>query len=147
QLGWRLAMLPIQWLTSIGVMLPAGVLGMTMLARRNGLVHEKWLPLIATATACLGYVLSQALLEPSRLRIDAELKLSFLLAIGLVPAAAYAAAHLPRGVRRPLFIAAVPLAALGLPSVVHDTIWHSCQTPACVGEGGRSTTIPHADYE
>jgi uncharacterized membrane protein len=43
-------------------------------------------------------------------------------------------------------IAAAFLITLGLPSVVHDTIWHSCRAETCTDKT-RATTIPNADWE
>jgi hypothetical protein len=146
-LAWRLVLMPFHLFTSIGVLLPAGVAGAIMLARDSRGHNEHWIPGLTVAVACLGYIAAESLLPNNRLRLDAELKLSFLLAIGLVPAAAYVAADVTRQLPGTFAVVAAFLIALGLPSVVHDTIWHSCRGEGCTGDNTRATKIPNADWE
>jgi hypothetical protein len=139
-------MLPVHWLTSIGVLLPFGIAGAYLLARDTDERRGQWIPALAVVTACLGYVAAEVVLPFNRLRIDSELKLSFLMLLGLVPAAAHSASMVPPGRGIVVGIAAGVLIALGLPSLIHDTVWHSCRSKSCVEHAARSTTIPYADW-
>lgn len=146
-LAWRLSLLPLQWVTEIGVMFPVGIVAAGLLARRAGERCDRWIPLLAAAVACAGYAVAEASTPYGWLRADIELKLSCLLAVGLMPAAAWAVQSVPRNSRAAFGVVVAAMLLAGLPTPVHDTVWHSCRTHQCVEEPGQSTTIPPADWE
>jgi len=143
----RVGLLPFQWLTSIGVLLPAGLLGAFLCLRSSKASEHTWIPLAAFSTACVGYLASEILLSYSRLRIDVQLKLSFLMALSLVPLAAYAADAMRQKIHLVSAFTGSILILLGLPTLLHDLAWHRCQSQICKNDPNRSTTIPYSDWE
>lgn len=143
----RLAWLPAQWTTSFGVMFPlgmAGCLGVWQHYRWRSMAHL--VPPVTLLVACLGYISAEWLLPLNQLRVDVELKMSFLFALALVPTAAFTVQRLrPRSNTISVVVISALLLA-GLPSVVYDIFWHTSRTNVCVSNPFQSTTIPHEDW-
>lgn len=144
----RLLWLPVQLLTSFGVMLPLAAIGARVAWQAKGRSNPSYLaPVQGMWLGILGYAVSIVALPPTFLLIDTQLKLSFVLGIMLVPLGALAISSGWLEGKRSWRVALGVLFVLGLPSPIHDARWHSCETVECRTTAWKSTTIPTADWQ
>lgn len=139
RIGW---MLP-QLVTTFGVTLPLGVAGIGLLLsaprRERSLII---LPGITLSVALLCYLVAELLLE-GRLRVETELKTSFLLLAGLMMGSTLFLSRLPPviGVWRLFYVVCLMLLLGGVASPVHDLVWHASFQPAY------DVAVPEADMQ
>jgi hypothetical protein len=124
----RFAWLLPQLFTSFGGLVILGFLGAGRSfasSAQGGLARV--LPLALLSGGFGSVVVSELLLPRSDLRINLELKSSFVSWVGLVIGSAllFQALSRPSPALRKSFVAAACLLVLGLPSIVADVLWHS----------------------
>lgn len=122
----RAAWWPLQLLTTFGLPFLLGVSGIVIAFRRLGWRDTRTqLPMLVAATSLAAY-LGAELLSASHLRVEVELKASFLLSAGLMMGSALLLAKPPDGAAwRWLRAASLVLLVGGLISPAYDLVWHS----------------------
>jgi hypothetical protein len=148
----RLAWLPLQWLTTFGPLALLACIGWWWLQAAPERTDDADILSSMLFVSFLGYVAAEWLLQLGRLRVDAELKLSFIASIANIFGSAvfFAGMRQSEGHRRTgrlLLFALFPFFLLGMLSPIHDAVWHSCLKQACANGPGEATTIPASDLE
>lgn len=116
-----------QLVTSFGGLLVLGLFGaLRSFARPSEQGLARWLPLALVAGGLGSLVLAEVFLPRSSLRVDVELKASFVSWVALVLGSAliFQELHRPSPSVRNAIVAAALLFGLGLPSLVGDVLWH-----------------------
>jgi hypothetical protein len=148
----RLIWLPFQWLTTLGPLVVLAGIAWWWLRTYPGRTQESDILLAIIMVATMGYIAAEWLLPLGRLRIDIELKLSFLASIASIAGSAFFFAALRHSeyqklIGRRYLYALSPLFLFGLLSPTHDVIWHSCLHGGCVTAPRQAVTIPVQDLE
>ncbi len=122
----RIEMYPPQWLTTYGV---SGVLGLwgTWYAARK----KHWEPLLLVGVGAFTTIMSLLFIPPNQLGLNVEFKASFVTALGLTLGTALALSQIARMRRfKGLTVSAIAFfMLLGIPTTIHDIIWHSTHNP------------------
>lgn len=138
-LGSRLLWFAPQWIASFG--------GLALLAlwaplRRAGAAPGMALALLLLLLPTLLMLVAEVWPGLGHLRVDIQLKASFAIGAGLAMLAAVSLRHMPA--RSATFLVLITL-ALGLPSLLHDLLWHACPGPHCQAESRQGTFVPAGD--
>lgn len=144
--GGRLAWLPAQLLASYGVVAVLGALGLWMLlAERGRSPWSRFGPGGLAAGGLVTWLASELLLPGGDLRVNVELKASFVLAAAFVVAGAVCIERLLEGWGRRLRAPLLGLLVLGLPTVAWDLVWHSTFIWDERARRGSSVSVPVDD--
>ena len=126
-LAERVAWMAPQFITTFGVVFLLGLagIGVTSKLKEQGFPLAT-LPLVTVAVGVFSYFGAELLID-GRLRVEAELKTSFILLAGLMMGSALFLAHPPSfaGAWRLFRAVCIPLLLAGLVSPLHDLVWHS----------------------
>lgn len=123
----RLAWMVPQLVTTFGVIFLLGLAGIGVtLKQKEGGFAPAAVPIITVAVGLISYFGAESLID-GRLRVEAELKTSFILLAGLMMGSALFFANPPSfsGAWRIFRAVSVLLLLGGLVSPLHDVVWHS----------------------
>lgn len=148
----RLAWMPFQWLTTFGPLIVLAAVALWWLRSYPEMKQESDTLLAIILVAAAGYITAEGLLPPGRLRLDAELKLSFVVSIASIAGSAFFFSALRHSEHKKLIgkrylYGLSPIFLVGLLSPIHDVIWHSCLPVECVATPRQAVTIPMQDLE
>lgn len=143
----RLALMPAQWITSFGFIAPVGGLGAWLLLRRDRRSEIGQVPAALIVTCAAGYAAGE-LLGFGPIRIDSQLKLSFLFQLGLLLGTAHLFGqwHTLTAAAKRLVAWSTPLLFFGLLSPIADLNWHRCAADDCRRAPTEATVIPADDH-
>lgn len=142
----RLALMPAQWISSFGFIAPVGALGAWLLLRRDRRSEIGQLPAVLILTCAAGYAAGE-LLGFGPIRIDSQLKLSFIFQLGLLLGTAHLFGqwHTLSAAAKRLVAWSTPLLLFGLLSPIADLSWHRCAADDCRHGPNEATVIPADD--
>lgn len=125
--AFRVLLFPLHWLTSFGVLGALGVWGAWHTALKDG----HWEPALLIGMGAASILASMTLLTPGRLGMNVELKASYVIILGLTMGAAAGFTHMTRRprARRLAFATVAAFGIMGLPSFIHDVVWHTTNHP------------------
>lgn len=143
----RLAWMPAQWITSFGFIAPVGTLGVWLLLRQAARSELGQIPAALLVTCAAGYAAGE-FLGFGPIRIDSQLKLSFLFQLGLLLGTAHLLGQWQTlsGTARRLVAWSTPLLLFGLLSPITDITWHRCAADDCRHGPTEATVIPTDDF-